>query len=1192
MSVVGGIKDRGVLFARAYLDSCVASVKEGQQLHLLETVREWFLRTDRSSLGSLVASFVGPVLDVLGFVRSELRGNVIALFEDRSREKALSLCYVVNFDENLDQTAKGKNYAVSLIMALKKAGLRWGILTNGSFWRLYCVKEKAPFETFFQINLGEVVRTRDSVDMTLFADFFGVQVFVVGEKGKCRLDANRRESDEATRQIEEHLQGKMEDILGKLCMGFIQSEGRKSYTEEEKRAVFNNSIYLLYRILFILYAEARGFLPLQDSEYYEKSMARLTEIAKENHSKGIENPTGRAMWNALREVFSWVNQGNRAMGIPPYNGGLFDDSEKTYLANHAINDAFLSEALFSLGFREERGNVVPINYNDLSVRHLGGLYEGILEYQLFIAPERMVRRKDKNVYRFIPESQAGKITRTDIVIEKGDVYFSQSSEERKMTGSYYTPEDIVRYIVENSLGQYLADIDKELQALVCKLSEAHGTAVDDRERRSVERFIDKEVLSFLEKKVLSIKILDPAMGSGHFLVNASHFLANYIVESLSLTEWENDSVDTSPLLWRRRVVEKCIFGVDLNQLATELAKLSLWLVTADIRKPLTFLDHHLRTGNSLLGTELDNLGALPSKNEPRSARSVQTTLNYPIFEKEFIPKVLQAFREMEDSSEEIEDIERKKRRFKEWEALKRSLQGVADTWLATFFGYQIEEDRYESMLNEAMDGKDVRIDEKVQEIACTQGNMFFHWWLEFPEVFGFSKKNGPVGFDVVIGNPPYIRIESLNRQLADIYKRLYESLHQRCDIYVAFMQTSFEKINNCGIVGLITGNQYMVAEYGLKIRELLVSRYGILKIVNFTHYSVFPGVSVYSSILIGSKRPQENVRCIAFESESAMEFMTQEGLSDDIKHPGIMKSEISVEHLRKGEWSLKGDYEAKILEKIKSKKVKKLSTISLIGSPLKTGRDAVLYYVLKNEDAEYFYVEREGETTRLEKPIWKRILRPRLLDKWTCGEPNTIVFFPYKEDNGKFELIDETEFREKFPLTFELMLKFKDILLERKDSRKTWREHGRPWYSLHRIGVPKNYSETKILTQSIIRQPSFCIETKGYFYPTGGVLGIVPNKDVDAYFLLAYLNSNLAYFLLKSKAPAKRGGYISLDVGLTSKILIPLDEKLSSELSSLTIELLKNPKLTRELEERINAVVYSFFGMAEAERKIIEESLK
>ena len=656
----GKIWTRGVLFAQTYIDLCLAALEPGKQQYFLEAAKEWFIKADKSSLELYVATFVGPLLDVLGFVRSKLQGNILVLYEDRSRQKVASLCYAVEFDQSLDQTVKGRNYAVSLVTELKKAGVHWGILTNGNLWRLYCVKDKAPFENFFQINLNDALQTRDAVEMNLFANFFKIEAFLIGEKERCGLDLKKRESEETTEKIEKHLQDNMENILGKICMGFIQSEGKRSYTEREKSDVFNNSIYLLYRILFILYAEASGFLPLQTPEYHKKSMLNLMNIAKENHCKGIEEPNGKRMWNTLCEVFSWINQGNRPLGIPPYNGGLFDDTGKIYLANTVINDAYLSEALFSLGFREERNDIVLINYNDLSVRHLGGLYEGILEYQLFIAPEKMVRRKEKGIYRFIPESKAGKIKRTDVVIEKGKVYFSESKEERKLTGSYYTPEEIVRYIVENSLGQYFDDIDRELKTLVRRLMEAHETAVDDREKRRVEEFIDQEILSFLKKRVLSIKVLDPAMGSGHFLVNASYFLTNYIVELLHSTDWENDLVDTSPLLWRRRVVENCLFGVDLNELATELAKLSLWLITADNKKPLTFLNHHIRTGNSLLGVNLGDLGTLPKNGKIRDLEKFQTTLYSPAFRREFVPRVLQLFREREASSEEIEDINSKK----------------------------------------------------------------------------------------------------------------------------------------------------------------------------------------------------------------------------------------------------------------------------------------------------------------------------------------------------------------------------------------------------------------------------------------------------------------------------------------------------------------------------------------------------
>ena len=901
--MMGEMREHGFLIARAYLDSKLAEFKEDQQAHLLGTLEEWFLRADKRSLSAYVASFIGPILDVLGNIRGELHENYLSLYEDRSRQKVVALCYVVSPDKSLDQTAKGTNYAVSLIIALKKVGLHWGILTNGLLWRIYYVKEKAPFETYFQVDLGETLRTRDSREIALFLNFFGNSAFLLNETGRCRLDDYRHESDEATREIEKHLESKIESILGKICMGFIESEGKKSYTEEEKRTIFNNSIYLLYRILFVLYAEARSLLPLQDPEYYKRSIENLMNIAKENHFKGISNPYSKEMWNSLCELFDWINQGNRVLGIPPYNGGLFNDGEKPYLASHVISDAYLSEAMFSLGFREEDGNATRINYNDLSVRPLGSLYEGILEFQLFIAPERMVRRKEENMYKFIPETLAGKITRKDIVIEKGEIYFSQSSEERKLTGSYYTPEDVVQYIVENSLGEYLIDINKELHTLINTLVEAHATAIDEKESRRIEKYIDAELLAFIEKRILSIRVLDPAMGSGHFLVNSAHFLSNYIVESLYSTEWQNDLVDTSPLSWRRRVVEKCIFGVDLNDLATELAKLSLWLITADNRKPLTFLDHHLRTGNSLLGVALDDLETLP-KNNGKSNKKFQTTLNYIIFEKEVIPKVLQAFKEMETSSEEIGDVERKKGKFKEWENLKKDLQSVADAWFATFFGYQIEEDKYQWLLNMAMRGKEVSIDRKVM-VTNAHGTHFFHWWLEFPEVFFKSSKNvDHEGFDIILGNPPYGNI------LRDTEKKaMFNYMTKNVNEVAAnFIERSLGLVKRNGYVGFIVANSIALNGSTSAVRNLIRKCMSVSRMALFgtRPARIFPDAEIRVLIFFGQKDCPEKTGII-FTTDAIkftrdqretlldnLSFESTDGLTLGKKKIGDLASDISL----------------------------------------------------------------------------------------------------------------------------------------------------------------------------------------------------------------------------------------------------------------------------------------------------------
>jgi hypothetical protein len=863
-------RNHGVLFARAYLDSKLAELKADQQTYLVETLKEWFDKTDDSSLKAYVTSFVGPVLDVLGHIRGELGENFLTLYSDRSRQKAVSLCYVVGPRESLDQTSKGRNYAVSLIIALKKIGLKWGIVANGLLWRLYCVEEKAPFETYFQVDLGEALRTRDSKEIFLLAEFFGATAFLPSETDRCRLDDNRHESDEETMEIEKHLESEMESILGKICMGFIESEGKKSYAEDEKRVVFSNSIYLLYRILFVLYAEARGLLPLQNQEYYEKSIEKLMSIARNNHSKGITDPHSREMWNSLCELFDWINRGNRTLLIPPYNGGLFDDGEKPYLANHVINDGYLSEALFDLGFRDERGNIAKINYNDLSVRPLGSLYEGILEYQLFIAPERMVRRKEEKVYRFLPETLAGKVTRTDTVIEKGDIYFSQSSEERKLTGSYYTPEDVVQYIVENSLGQYLVDVSKELRALIDNHVEAHTTAIDDKERKRVEKYIDSELLSFIENRVLSIKVLDPAMGSGHFLVNATHFLSNFIVESLYSTEWENDSVDTSPLSWRRRVVERCLFGVDLNDLATELAKLSLWLITADRGKPLTFLDHHLRKGNSLLGTNLLDLGTLPRNGKEEQDKNIQTVLSYPFFGKEFVPKVLQFFGEMEVSSEDIRDVEKKKENLKEWEKLKKDLENVADAWLATYFGYGITENEYQFLLNKAMTGKETAVDEKVRRTAVSPKNRFFHWWLEFPEVFfGLGRGGKDGGFDIVVGNPPYGA--ELSKSESDLLKSMYVDDETR-NTASYFILRGLELVRENGYLAYIVPKQLTyISSWGYVRKSLLKAN--IVRIIDVSE--AFHDVELEQVLFIAKKeRATSNEVTVGFSNNCKIEETT------------------------------------------------------------------------------------------------------------------------------------------------------------------------------------------------------------------------------------------------------------------------------------------------------------------------------
>ena len=164
------------------------------------------------------------------------------------------------------------------------------------------------------------------------------------------------------------------------------------------------------------------------------------------------------MWDGLKRIWAWIDKGEPALGIPEYNGGLFDDEKAdhldrdlTYLREHVVEDAYLTEALVDLTHLRTRGGGWRLlDYRDLSVRHLGSLYEGLLEYKLFVAAETLFERREGNDLRYLVASEHTK-KKTDREIEPGGVYFAQNLLERKVSGTYYTPEYIVDYIVRNTV---------------------------------------------------------------------------------------------------------------------------------------------------------------------------------------------------------------------------------------------------------------------------------------------------------------------------------------------------------------------------------------------------------------------------------------------------------------------------------------------------------------------------------------------------------------------------------------------------------------------------------------------------------------------------------------------------------------------------------------------------------------------
>jgi len=764
------------LFTQAYLDQVMADPTHDEAAATLaQGLSDWAAFRDDTSLSTLIDSWVGPVLDILGFHHQGVEGQpgLERLYADFTAQRLLGICLTVPPGADIDSTIKGAHYAFQIIAALQEEGCTWGVLTDGSRWRVVKADVLRPYETYLEVDLGQMGPRPPAETVRSLHAFFQRDAFLADEEGKTGLDAHLSRSEEVAEAIQKHLKNKMESVLGALCRGFVLADGRESYTEEQRAEIFDNATYLLYRILFILYAEARGLLPVGNPAYDEIGMQRLVAQAIRYHKEGVPDPASTTLWDGLRRLSQAIYESDEARGVPAYNGGLFsdedtDDFSKGYLRDCFINDPHLARALFDLT-RMRNTNTLDghkaIDYRDLSVRALGGLYEGMLEYKLFLAEEKMYGIPDrKGGCQYKPATQVERPKRTYREIDAGDVYFAHSPTQRKATGSYYTPEYIVDYIVKETVERGLRERREPLEAkLTDWLGEVAG-ALDDAERIRLQKAVDRELLHFVEKEVLTFRVCDPAMGSGHFLVNAAHTIANFIVETLNLTPWENAGLDSDPLRWRRRLVESCIYGVDLNPLAVELAKLSLWLATVGEGKPLNFLDHHLKLGNSLIGAWVEALGSPPASKkrvrltdiEEVSARQMNL-LEQRLNEK--LPVVLGKVLEISGRpTEKLEDIRGKEAAERAIKELRAPFKAVADLWVSTYFGNEVKPAEYDEALEHIGEPKKLLALPAIQRaVEIAEEKRFFHWELEFPEVFyEDSRRRHDPGFDAAVGNPPYL----------------------------------------------------------------------------------------------------------------------------------------------------------------------------------------------------------------------------------------------------------------------------------------------------------------------------------------------------------------------------------------------------------------------------------------------------
>jgi hypothetical protein len=820
-------------------------------------------------------------------------------------------------DHELDRKTPDENPGACVVTALEEGVADWIIVTNGRQWRLYSRQAHSRATNFYEVDLPETLIASGDTDpneaFRYWWLFFRSQAFRPDDATppKCWLDRIAEGSNDYAKELGERLKGRIfETIFPHLAKGFLEDARhrlgqKKPPSDDDLRGVFEGTLTLLYRLLFLLYAESRDLLPVREAPYHAASLKRIKlEIAdragiaaSEVEARIEKNFAAKdtTLYDRLQRLFAVMDKGDAALNVPTYNGGLFitrpDKQEAAdatqerelriarFLAEHKVPDRHLSLAIDLLSRDEDPKtfSLVFIDYKSLAVRHLGSIYEGLLEFKLKIAGEDLATKTEKGKEKFIPLGKAKKKRgkAADAVVRKGDVYLSNDKAERKASGSYYTPDPIVEYIVEQTVGPVLAEKLEGLRKGFRKVRKTFDNEVQKATAYPVKRpdggewdpreFALEKVHAThkdLVDKLFEFRTLDPAMGSGHFLVEAVDFITDRLLTFLNqfpinpvqvmldrtrrnilaaLAE-QGVTVDPAKLtnvnLLKRHVLKRCIYGVDLNPMAVELAKVSLWLDAFTLGAPLSFLNHHLRCGNSLIGATFADIrkalsGRLFGVDYEPLLRAIRHVL--------FVNKMADA------TAAEV------KQSASEYDQARRDLSGyqiVLDLLVARHFGYPEAPEvlthtgpeldlSSRARFEETLPVTDRLLVQKVAEVARRPELRFFHWEIEFPEVFyGFADADerqlkrkdeiaaGAAGFDAVVGNPPWGGDASKTVQA---YYRAHFNGSARglLDTFALFLEFALKAARQEGDIGMLLPDIFLLKNYpGIRrvvLRESTIS---------------------------------------------------------------------------------------------------------------------------------------------------------------------------------------------------------------------------------------------------------------------------------------------------------------------------------------------------------------------------------
>lgn len=705
-------------------------------------------RPTKNETGLTRDQWLTPLLRVFGYEityspkAAEVDGVTYAISHRAGTDEDTPPLHLVGWQQSLDRRAESGRPRLSphalMQEYLNRTEHLWGVIANGQSLRLLRDSQLIRRQSYIEFDLRQMMEAEKFAEFGLLFRLLHRTRLPRGmaDAKDCLLEQYHQQTIEQGGRVREKLRAGVEQALKLFANALLRHPKNERLKEQlnsgayKAEDFYQQLLRLIYRLLFLMVGEERDLLKASaeaDTRTYREnySVERLRRLL---HIRAAYKEEYDDLWLGLQSLFKVFQDDKLAeiLNLSPLNGDLFDTGLTRLLADSRISNRDLLAALWPLAMYqpENRSAWQRVNYRDLNVEELGSIYESLLDYHPVITLEY-----GKPVFNLVFGS------------------------ERKSTGSYYTPPALVNELIESALVPVIQD----------RLSK-----VTTRDEQA--------------QAILNIKVCDPACGSGHFLLAAARQLG---LELARIRSGEQEPTPEERREATRDVIGECIYGVDKNPLAVDLCKVALWIEGNSRGKPLKFIDHRIRCGDSLVGVfDLSVLTAgIPDeafepvggddkqtarelKRRNRAEREQDENQGDLPFDPEAELQVLTGkWREMlRIRDDSVAEANRKKSLFRQLRDAPELLheQQACNLWTGAFFvdltADNVAQERIpttKTLTDFLTNHKavDARLTSLTEPLASIERLRFFHWPLEFPEVFEIG------GFDVVLGNPPWERIK-------------------------------------------------------------------------------------------------------------------------------------------------------------------------------------------------------------------------------------------------------------------------------------------------------------------------------------------------------------------------------------------------------------------------------------------------